>query len=402
MLENVMEQQDIDLTSLDIDLDSLDAMDAEGLTSFGEVDMVIDEPHIKFDKADLDKAMDLAGSVINADGNDVISKAINISVLNGKIYFKATDFNSYITYATTCQNTNNVLQESVTINYNLLMKIKKSLSKTVALIKKEDGIYIRLIGGDLFIETQSVDITKYNAPGEKGEEIFKMAPEQLGRTMKDVLPLAVDAVRPEDKKIIFTGDKAVFSSMLIHLMSKGTFGDVVFKKKDMDTIKKLANASGDGVVYVNKVNDGNFNRISVNTDSIEYSFISEKTSPDSTVVESLEKVANTNGTYVDYVMLYRYVELVADIPYSTGKVGFNFDGQNVLLTLISKRGDNTFTLQGSSTGALEALQNPIQVQAKQLKKLLQAFGGCSSVKISITDKGLGVSSDNYESILMFS
>lgn len=400
--EVVIENQEVDLTNLDLDLSEIDSIDSDSLADFGEVDMVISENHIKFEKDDLKKAMDLAGTVINSDGNDVISKAINISVNNGKITFKATDFTSYVSYSTTCQNTQNVLTEPVTINYNLLSKILKSLGKTVAIIKKDDGYYIRLIGGDLFIETQSVDITKYDAPGERAEEIFRLAPESFGRIMKDTLPLATDAVRPEDKKIIFTGDKAVFSSMLIHLMSKGNYGDVIFKKKDMETIKKLSNISGDGIVYVYKVNDNEYNRVSVCTDNLEYSFISEKSNPDATVVETLEKISSIAGTFIDYVLLYRYVELASDLPYSTGKVGFNFDEQNVDLTIITKRGDNHINLQGASTGLLEKLQNPVTVQAKQLKKLLQAFSGCSSVKISITDKGLAVSSDDYESILMFS
>ena len=188
--------------------------------------------------------------------------------------------------------------------------------------------------------------------------------------------------------------------MLIAIKYAGDFNDLVLKKKDIELIKRLC-ANSDGAINFIKVTDKEFNRILVSTDSIEYSFIASKEVIDEKLSNIVAEITSKPGTYVDLVHFYRLVELGAELPGTISKINCSYNEQNLIVSILTKKGESTFTLQGSSDGLLDASKT-ISIQAKQLKKLLQSFAGTSSVKVIIDDKGLGICSDFYNSVLLLS
>lgn len=401
---SVFDTSAIDLSNIDIDLDDInDTISTDAISNFGDVELTIDEPHIKVASEDLNRALTLLGSVIESNGNDMLSKAITFKVDNGSIIFKATNYTNYITYKCPVINNTNLIEESITINYNLLQKVTKVLGKQVAFIKKDNGIHIRLIGGDLFLETLSVDLTKYDAPGEKQEEIFRVEPQKLNQVLKDSLILINQAVRPEDRKVFFTPQGFLFNSILISLRGDIALGDLNLKKADIDAVKKLAMTSQDSLLYFYKVKQDNFNRVLV-TDSkgCSFSFIADSTQQDPAVLAQFDEVKSLAGAYVDMALLYRYTELSEALPYSTQRIGLNWVDSNLEFTIITKRGDNKFMLQGSTTGLLNTLPQGATVQASQLRNLLQSFAGNNTVLVTIGSKALFIQSDTYTGVLRYS
>lgn len=396
-------EENLDLSNIDIDLNEIDNVELdEGMENFGDVELVIEEPHIKISSDDLKRAIALTGSVIETTGNDLLSKAILIEVDKGEVVFKATNYTNYVIYRCPVINPTNLIQEPIIINYSLLGKVIKTLGKQVAFIAKDGGIYIRLVGGDLFLETVSANPEKYIAPGDQQEEIFNIESAKLAQILKDNLILINQAIRPEDRKIIMTPDGFVFNSILISLRGNQELGNLNLKKTDLEAVKKLASLNADGSVHFYKVNQENINRVvAVDNKGCAYSFVADSSKLDESILEQFKDPALETGVYVDLSLLYRWVEISTLLPYSTQRINLNYNGSNIDLTLLTKRGDNPVVLQGSPINAVQPLAQPVCIQAGQLKNLLQSFAGNSSVLLSLGAKGIYISSNDYTGVLRY-
>lgn len=396
-------EENLDLANIDIDLNEIDNVELdEGMENFGEVELTIDEPHIKISSDDLNRALSLTGSVIETTGNDLLSKAISIEVDKGEVIFKATNYTNYVVYKCPVINSTNLIEEPIIINYNLLGKVVKALGKQVAFIKKENGVYIRLVGGDLFLETISADPNKYVAPGEREDQIFEIEGSKLAQILKDNLILINQAIRPEDRKIVMTDQGFVFNSILISLKGNQPLGNLNLKKTDLEAVKKLASLNSEGNIHFYKVNQDKINRVlAVDDKGCSYSFVADSSVLDPQVLEQFNDPALETGVYVDLNLLYRWVEISTILPYSTQRINLNYNGSNVDLTVLTKRGDNPVVLQGSPINAVQPLAQPVSVQSGQLKNLLQSFAGNSSVLLSLGAKGIYISSNDYVGVLRY-
>ena len=84
------------------------------------------------------------------------------------------------------------------------------------------------------------------------------------------------------------------------------------------------------------------------------------------------------------------------------RIGLNWDESNLEFTMVTKREDSVFKLQGSTTGLLNRLPQNATVQASQLRNLLQSFAGNNTVLVTIGSKALFIQSDTYTGVLRYS
>ena len=100
--------------------------------------------------------------------------------------------------------------------------------------------------------------------------------------------------------------------------------------------------------------------------------------------DNMKDVLAKPGMFVDFLQLYKMVELASELPYSIGKVSFQYKDGNLVLAIKTKAGkDSVFILGGSPVEGLVNLKNEIILQAKLLKILLRSFAGSSSVKVAL-------------------
>ena len=289
MAEPVKEK--IDIT--DVDFDSIDLgddleldVDEASLASFGEVDVEIHEPHVKVSTKSFAEALKMAKLVAQVSGRDVIAKSLLFEYDNGMIVVKATDSETYLTYKMECLNSENVLKEPFTIPIDTLLKVFKALPLNTAFIKRDDQIYIKLFGGDLPLETFSVDPEKYYFT-EELEKVHTINAATLHSIVKDLSPLVCAAVNPTERRIIFSKEGGYCTYLWSIIKAFGSFVDFDLRVKDINALRvALANNDEDVTIKMSKA-DSRVRKLEVSGQRFSYLFFISDTVVPTTLSDML-------------------------------------------------------------------------------------------------------------------
>lgn len=392
-MENLEELDDLSLDD-DLDLDSVD------LSQFGEVHEDINDPHIKFSTKTFIQVLKALRQVCQTSGRDVISKSFLIKANDGKITVKATDFDTYYTTEFECLNTENVCEDAITIPLDIILKLVNVLPASTIILKRDGAYYIHLVGGDMVLETYTVDTTKFDL-ADKFEETASVAAPALSMVLRDFGPLATAALNPSDRRICFSKDEAVAAYTYSVVKNDGAFADFDLKIKDVKVLS-TAIAGSDEVLKVFSSVDAKAKRVRICGEKFTYTFLVSDIKASEKLVTTCKETAENPGVYVDFVQLSRLVRVAYELQYSVGKVNINYDeSDNLVLEIQTKKqASSIFRLAGSRNGDIKPLDKPLVVQAKLFYTLLNSFRNESSVDIILTPKCLGIKTDNYTGALL--
>lgn len=392
-LNELDELNDLELDD-DLDLDNVD------LTKFGEVNEVIEAPHVRFATKGFINVLKVLKQVCSTSGRDVVSKSFLVHAENGKVTFKATDFDTYFETELECQNTENVCGDNIVIPLDIILKLVNVLPQSTIIVKKENSYYIHLVGGDMILETYQVDTTKYTL-GDTFEECGAIASASLTAILRDFGSLAKAALNPGDRRICFTKDNAVTAYNYAVIRKEDTFADFDLKIKDINVLA-YALAGSDEIVKVYNSVGAKAKRVAVIGEKFKYYFLVSDVKANEKLVSTCTETTALPGIYVDFVQFSRLVRVAYELPYAVGKVNLNYDETDNLVIEIQtkKQASSIFRLAGSRSGDAKPLSKPLVVQAKLLYVLLNSFRNESSVDIILSDKCLGIKTDNYSGALL--
>lgn len=394
--------EELNLNFDDISLDDIegdDSLDSMDLSSFGEVDDTMDLPHIKMSTKSFKEVLKVAKTICAAGGRDVISKAVCLKSEGDKVVCSMTDFDVYLQVKVERLNMDNILDEAIVIPTDILIKLVKAVPVNTIIFRDGDELKMRLYGGDIVLETFNVDVDKFifNDPVDKESTVSS---KDLYSIMKDFSPIVTAAVAPTERRIVCEPNKAYAFYMWGILCSEKPFANMDLKVKDISVLKTLTlnldeeltvSKTADGVKVVRKVVEGS---------NFKYVFLVSDTKVSDTLKDGISTVVVNDGVFVDFVQLYKIVEVASELPYAIGKIGFNYTEDGVNLAIKTKKGaDSMFTLNGSKAGNTDALTEELVVSAKLLRIFLRSFAAQSSVKISLSAKGMGISCDDYSSAI---
>ena len=127
------------------------------------------------------------------------------------------------------------------------------------------------------------------------------------------------------------------------------------------------------------------------------------TAANTKLLDICNEVTDGPGLHVDSVQVSKLITVAAILPYSIGKVAMNFaDGTGDLtIEIQTKKSKNSkFDISGSKSGDVKPLAKDLIVQAKLFQTLLRVFSHESSICISLSEKGIGIKTDNYIAALL--
>lgn len=391
-----MDIDSVDLSSVDMDDTSLDDMD---LSSFGEVEDTIDKPHFKMSTKDFKEILKVAKLVSTGGGRDIVSKSVMFQVKDGKVVASMTDLDTFVTKTVECLNQENVLTIPVVISTDILIKLSKALPVNTVIYLDGEDIYMRLYGGDILVETFAIDSTKFEFKDEIEDTKVKINSTAFYTAIKDQSPIVCAAVSPSERRIILQKERSIASFMWAISVIKGDFGEFDLKIKDINMLKSLLNGT-DEELSLFRVKNAKVERVVVEGTNFSYAFLVSGEEISETLASSVEDTEVDYGVYVDLVSIFKMVEVAADLPYSTGKVGINYTEDGVQLSIKTKKGNPCeFTIPGSVQGNCSPLSSELVVQAKLLRTVLRTFATKSSIMLTLTPKGIIISADNYASIV---
>lgn len=389
---------DLDAIELDAIDDSLDEMD---LSTFGEVNETIDKPHIKMSSKELKDFLVVAKQVSVSSGKDFVSKSVAFQVVGDKIYARATDIDVYIEKTFELLNENDILPEPLVIPVDVLVKLAKAVPANTILFKDEEGYKIRLVGGDMPLETYNVDVSKFIF-SDSVHRVGTIESKDLNIVLRDFGGVMNQAVMAQEKRILCEDNRAYASHMWSAIACDRPFSKMDIKTKDLNILRSLT-AQKEEVLEVSDTDESvKVTRKIIAGSGFKYAFLVSDSKVQDATKLMINKVKTEEGVHVDLIQLYKMVQLAAELNYSIGNIGFNYtDDGAIRMAIKTKKGkDSIFTLTGSSVGNVKPLPSEIVVQAKMLRIILRSFSSCPSVKLAVNPEGLGIESDIYAAAVM--
>lgn len=394
-----MKKKEAELNFDEVDLEDLPEDDELGgmdLSDFGEVDDTMELPHIKLATKPLKEVLKVAKLVCASGGRDIISKAVCfVCDEAGKVHVKMTDFDVYLDVSLERMNEQNVLGDPVVVPTEVLIKLIKAVPSNTIIFKDGDEYKIRLYGGDIPLETYAVDVQKFDF-SEELVESGVIESKTFYSTLKDFSPIVTAAVAPQERRIVCDSEEAIAFYMWGIMISRSSYSDMDLKVKDISILKTLTVGTEDTLRVFDTAPEVKVKRKVIQSGTFKYSFLVSDAKVADQMKDSISAVATNDGVYVDFLQLYKLVEIASELPYAIGKVAFNYCEDGVELIIKTKKGnDSKFVLNGSEEGNTAPMKEEIVVQAKLLRVFLRAFANQSSVKLTLSSKGTGIQCQDY-------
>lgn len=384
----------------DIDLDTMGEVEDIDLSTFGTVEEEIKLPHLKFSGTQFKFLIRLAKSLSVPSGRDVISKSILIHPNNDKIEFYLTDFDVYFFYELDRINVQNVLTEDIIIPTDYLDKLARAIGNKVTIFKDGDDFKLSLLGGDIILETYNVDVEKFKFKDTYNKQ-QSIASKDLHMLVKDFSTIVSNAISPSERRILCDKDMAFASYMWGNITCKKSFSDMDLKVKDIKVLSQILSEVEEELEIFETDDKATTKRKVIKGNNFYYAFLISDSTVSESIRNNIKEVINLSKgkCYVDFANLLRLADISSVLPNSTGKLEFNYCESGVQVTLKLKKGDSTFTLVGSKEGDTTPFSTNFTISSKLLLLFLKAFTSQLSVAFFITDKGIGISSNEYDAIL---
>lgn len=398
-MNNDLEMKDLDLDNIDLSEIADDDLSAMDLSSFGEIDDTVDYPHFKVPTKTFKEFLKVAKLVCTAGGKDVVSKAVCLFADGDNLRCASTDFDVYVEQTIALLNDHNILDEVVVIPTDILVKLTKAVPVNTVIYKKDDKFYIRLYGGDIVLETYSMGSDKFIF----SEQMVKdptMSAEDIAAVMKDFSTIVTSAVSPAERRIICEADRAYASYLFAIIMAKKSLTECDLKPKDINVLKSLLVNSEETLNVSHTDKDVTPKRCQISGSNFKYTFLLSEAKISDSMKNSISNVVTSNGVFVDFVQLYKMVEVAAELPYSTGKIGVNYSDEGIRIAIKTKKdADAIFDIAGSKEGDTTPIKDELIVQAKLFRVVLRSFASKASVKLTVSKDGIGISADDYSSAI---
>ena len=389
------ETLNLDDVNLDEDLGDMD------LSGYGEIDLDISEPHFKLSSKDFKEVLKIAKAISGTTGKDPASKALCMIPDDiGVLHCYSTDFDVFLCKDIVILNAENILKEPVIVSVDTLIKLAKAVPSSTVIYRKEENYYIRLYGGDMILETVNFPVDRFIF-SDPITESGVIESKDLYLTMKDFSSVVTSAVSPDERRIMMSEDRAQVVYLWSVILSKKAYQPMDLKVKDINILKALL-VNIDEPLKISYTNEEvQTKRAVIQGNGFSYSFLISDKKLDVDQEKLVTDIIGKSGVYVDFLQLYKTIELASELDYAVGKVGMSYDSDSIVIGIKNKKGDDSmFTLKGNTEGKLNKFKGELEVQAKLLKVILKTFATSTSVRVTLSDKGISVKNDDYEAVIV--
>lgn len=345
-------------------------------------------PHITINSRDFVNALNTCGTVLEPMNVDNIYKSIMIEADGASCNFRAIGPVSKLHFHCGLQNANSdlILKDKLFISYDLLMKVCKVLGSNVQIIKKDDGLYIRLIGGDLKITTETFDEHRFDLPQGDLQELLSVDANKFGSTLGSFEGLVNNAIKSSDKRIFLHNNAIYFNDLSTWTKAefKGITSDLVLRSIDIKVLRKLIETSESTKITFNKVNSNDkFNYVLVNTTNSTFSFIADSNPFNTNILDEAElKESVESGVDVDAATLKKYSVLSTVLPNASEYLNLLVSDNNLICVIEQKTaGLSKFNLPITSINKELNMKNPVRVNSRKFDSLLAALNCPGSVRV---------------------
>jgi len=354
----------------------------------------ISESNITINSLDFKNALSVVSAVIIDASTDVLNKTVMIQVVGDECVFRAVSHSTHVEYRVPVVNKDNVYTDPIFVQYSYVVKVCTVLSKHIAFIVKDNGVFVRLLGGDLILETVgNLDSDLFVMKGEVKKEIMDCEANELFSVFKAMSPFLSNEVNVKAQKVCIKDGFARYVSKFLcyEIEAMKSKEPLMFKLLDVAIFKKLLTVCR-GHLKFNRVEAKVANQMLVTFDNCKLSFIMDSSTFDDKVLVESEKNVSDKAFQIEFSKLYKWVNLAMVLPFSQQTIVFGSDGPGELtFGLQTKLGKNDIKFDSLNPEAV--LEDEFTTVSSQLIVLLSGFAGFSYVDLYFADNKLSISAD---------
>ena len=385
----------------DLMSDTTELMEDIEEVSKSEIDLNTIYPKLIFKTEDLVRTMNLCSKLIQPKSDNIAYNSISIAPvpeLNTINFYVTNDLSHFRLTTELIGGNSNSINEIISIPFITLQRVIKLAGSKILIYKREDNLYIRLLGGDLLLDYRSIDMKYLQFPGEIKEKIADLGLDNIGSIVNVALPLLNSELRGDIRRINFTGEKAYYNSSFYYLESVIETPKISLSLKDSEFINKLYKYYKGKQIQLFKV-ESNLSRLFLKLDNIEYEFINSVHTISPTFLEQIDKLVSPIEVIVNHGRFVQVVTLATMLPSSTGTIGLSYKNNKLIIKISSNRGESEFTFDTKLEK--EHLYNKeIFVRAETLRKLLNAFSSVDKVGVALSDLGITLEYNGIKAVMM--
>jgi DNA polymerase III sliding clamp (beta) subunit (PCNA family) len=201
-----------DVKGLDdlLDMSGDDSGKAEDTPNEPESIEIVGYPHFKISTKKFLDVLKISALVSQGSSKTDVCKAIGMEVKGSELQVYMTDFETYVERSIEILNTEDVLTDFISVNFQIISKLVQACPSTMTVYKKDEKYFIKLIGGDMELELVKTEKSqlllknksKFMGAGELETLEFK-------KIIKGMFVLANAAVTASQKRIFFADNLAL-------------------------------------------------------------------------------------------------------------------------------------------------------------------------------------------------
>ena len=391
--------EDFNLNELELNLDDDFNMDDMFELSTIDDSEVIDEPHFKIPTKDFLVMLRKAKTIISSASRDLVTKAVAMEVVDGKLHMRCTDFDVYMDLSCPLINQVNLLDKIVVTPIDNLIQLAKALPSTTTILNDNGNIKIRLIGGSMDLETIEIPKEKFIMKDEVKEDLGIDA-EAMLNILTSFTPMVQASVNPMDKRIVFNKDGATSVYMFTLVNAPGNFPEFDVKVKDLQVLKVLLNKAKGQLRTYRTIDEKASSRFVIEGDTFKYAFLIGNAPVNKILVDNFNNKDYTNGGFIEYPKLSKLVELSSSLNYTTGKVKLALKDTNTLVIHIpSKNGDNVFTIDFTPNGNVQ-VGTEVEIASKLFMTILKSFQKNTVLTLDINEDYILLSNNDIKGLIL--
>lgn len=396
---------DVEDAPFGIDLDSLlgDNMmgTSDSILDVGEDDTPIDLPHFKVSTRKFLDALKISNIISQGSGRDLVSRAVGMEVVNGKLEIYLTDFEMYASKSIDLINSDNILGDFISVNLPVISKLIRACPSVFTIYKDENGKYfIRLVGGDFELETINVnkDQLVMIKDADKFKEEGKLDTEEFCKVIKNLFVIASVAVTPPQRRIFFKDNDISATFLYCSARYKSPYMlpefDLGIKGIKILYILSLGTESQELKVLKYK------SRVIIKGENFSFSSALTDFKPSKQMIDSMKNVLSGEPLTINTKQLNTLAELATGLVYSLARMDFNYNDEGKIEFIMkTKRSDGMFNLLSSGMVNIKPFEKAVSVQSNLLKNLMGVFSQQSELDMYLNPNGVGFSCKGYEAVL---
>lgn len=376
-----------------------------------DIDLSVNFPRVVIPKTQLVQALNLASVIIKSNSSMNVPQSLTIIPKeDGNVSLFTTDeMNAFSCEVSTGLSDEDLLKDNICLQSTLLTKLIPVMGNYVLIYKNTDEsdeenynkLFIRLMDGDLVLDTKAPEESMLEQPMEKDELISSVGLPDLNDVVKTILPLVNLDIRPSNQKITFFNNNAFYNSPIYIIRGDITMPNLVLTRVDCEYIRRLSTFFKGANISFYKVKNSKVNRILIECGNCSYTFISAAANIEDRYTNLIADAETKKLIDVKYNQLLRITNLAVVLNYSVGRVGFRYKKDYLEVSIPSKKGDSFFKVDYSKKDVDISESNDfITIQADQLKKLLQSFSNIQDISICIEGNMVIVKHDKFIAIFM--